>query len=222
MIMQLFFLEEKLIDKINLGNTKKALSIYKELFEESYTYNLGNGCIIRSIKNYHILLNQALYQSFCDDIVSKYNMCKKRNEFLLNFEKANSIDKLYRLGKEMVIYYSNTVIEKCICIKNPIVQETLIYIHEHIDEDLNLDKVANEVHISKFYLSSLFTECTGYTFSNYINKIRIDKSKSMLKDTKKSMLEIAIECGFNSQSYFCSTFKKFTGISPTKYRIEIC
>ena len=220
--MELFFLEEKLIDKINLGNTKKALSIYKELFEKAYTYNLGNGCIIRSIKNYHLLLNQALYQSFCDNIVSKYSIYEKRNEFLLNIEKTNSIEELYNLGKEMVIYYSNTVIKKCICIKNPIVQKALFYIHEHIDEDLSLEKVANEVHISKFYLSSLFTKCTGYTFSNYINKIRIDKSKSILKDTKKSMLEIAIECGFNSQSYFCSTFKKFTGISPTKYRIEIC
>lgn len=220
--MQLLFLEEKLIDKINLGNTKKALSIYKELFEKSYTYNLGNGCIIRSIKNYHILLNQALYQSFCDNIISKYNMCKKRNEFLLNFEKANSIDELYRLGKEMIIYYSNTVIEKCICIKNPIIQKALIYIHEHIDEDLNLDKVTNDVHVSKSYFSNLFTKCTVYTFSNYINKIRINKSKTMLKNTNKSILEIALECGFNSQSYFCSTFKKFTGTSPTKYRIEIC
>ncbi len=217
-ILELFFLEEKLIDKINLGYKKDALYSYEELFNYFSTYDLGNGCPIRSIKNHLVLLTQCLYENFCKDIICKYNLYQKRNAFVLNFEKSESIDELYRIGKEMILYYSNTAIEKCICVNNPIVKEALNYIHSHIDEDLSLEKIAKEIHISKNHLSCLFRQCTGYSFSNYINHIKIETSKTLLKNSKKSILEIAIECGFNSESYFCSTFKKLIGVTPTEYR----
>ena len=137
---------------------------------------------------------------------------------MYGFFKSNSIDELYKVGKEMIIYYSNAIIERYTSVKNPIVQKALTYIYNHMNEKLSLYKVASEIHVSKSYLSSLFIHCTGYSFSNYINKIKIEESKTILKTTQKPILDIAIECGFNSQSYFCSTFKKFAGISPTKYR----
>ncbi|EOD00139.1 helix-turn-helix transcriptional regulator [Caldisalinibacter kiritimatiensis] len=216
--MKLFELEEELINKMDIGDKKSILKVYKKLYECYTCYDLGNGLKVRSIKNHLILLNQHLYNNFYNKKVCKYYLYNIRNNFISKIEKTNEKSELYKLGEEMIINYSNILIKKCFNMKNPIVCKAINYIHNHIDENLSLDEVSTAIHVSKNYLSSLFVENTGYSFSNYINKLKIENSKSKLKDTSKSILDIAIECGFNSQSYFCSTFKKYTGITPNEYR----
>ncbi|MDM8312959.1 AraC family transcriptional regulator, partial [Clostridium cadaveris] len=59
---------------------------------------------------------------------------------------------------------------------------------------------------------------TGDSIIMFLNKYRIEKSKNFLKDRSYSILNVAISVGFKDQSYFCRTFKKYTGISPSEYR----
>lgn len=54
-----------------------------------------------------------------------------------------------------------------------------------------------------------------------MNGLRIDNAKYLLRYTNISILDISFKCGFNSQSYFCSTFKKQTGYTPSEYRVMI-
>ena len=63
-----------------------------------------------------------------------------------------------------------------------------------------------------------FKEYTGKTVNEYLTEYRIYIAKQLLEDTEKSILEIALECGFNEASYFIRIFKRQTGISPLKYR----
>lgn len=56
------------------------------------------------------------------------------------------------------------------------------------------------------------------SFTDYLNSTRIDKSKYLLSNSDKSLLDIGVLVGFNSQSYFTAQFKKYTGISPRKFR----
>lgn len=218
--MKLFLLEEKLIEEANMGNPEEALDTYYQMFKLISKNSSDKISSIRFVKNYLISLNQSLYKNFCKNISCKYSMYKIRNNFMEEIEKNNCINHLYNLGREIISYYSNTTIERCICTENPIVKEALNYIHKYINEDLSLEKVAHEIHVSKNHLSTLFARCTGYNFSSYVNNAKIEKSKALLKNTNNSILNIAIECGFNSQSYFCSTFKKTTGITPTDYRMK--
>ena len=55
-------------------------------------------------------------------------------------------------------------------------------------------------------------------FSNYLNKIRIEQSKLLLKNTDSSIVEIAMEVGFEDQSYFSKVFKNLTKMTPKQYR----
>ena len=66
-----------------------------------------------------------------------------------------------------------------------------------------------------------FKEYTGKSISSYINDYRIYNAKQMLKNTEKSVLSIALECGFNEVSYFVKTFRLHTGLSPLKYKKSI-
>ena len=78
--------------------------------------------------------------------------------------------------------------------KNPVlIQKCISYINEHYNEDINLETVANIVHLNPSYFSSIFKKEVGVSFSNYLNKIRIEQSKLLLKKTDSSIVEIALE-----------------------------
>lgn len=92
------------------------------------------------------------------------------------------------------------------------------YIKENYMKKITLNDIANHVYLSKAYLSKIFKEETGITLVNYINELRIKKSKTLLKDHSLSLADIAALTGFDDQSYFSKVFKSITGISPGKYR----
>ncbi|MGL5715585.1 MAG: helix-turn-helix domain-containing protein [Paraclostridium sp.] len=98
------------------------------------------------------------------------------------------------------------------------VKKSLEYIDTYYDVDLKIDEVCDHLNINKSYFCSLFKKETGYTFTSYLNKFRVDKSKHLLSDTDLSVLDIALTVGFNNHNYFTTIFKKFTGKNPLEYR----
>ena len=91
----------------------------------------------------------------------------------------------------------------------------------YLEANLTVDKLANQSHIPRHYLTQVFSEQLNKNFYLYINEYRINQVKQLLIDpTKKDMtlLDIAYECGFNSKSTFNSIFKKITDMTPTQYK----
>jgi YesN/AraC family two-component response regulator len=84
-------------------------------------------------------------------------------------------------------------------------------------EKITLVEAAKTVHFSSQYLSKIFKEETGYTFKQYLNMIRIENSKKLLKEGDLSLMDICYLVGFSDQSHFSRTFKKISGMSPKKY-----
>ena len=78
--------------------------------------------------------------------------------------------------------------------------------------------MAQDLFLSRSYLSTKFKKETGMTLSQYIQEQKIEKAKSLLKTTDRSILEIATYLGFSSQGYFQNVFKKLTGMTPKEYR----
>ena len=95
------------------------------------------------------------------------------------------------------------------------------YIDNNIENHFTLEDVANEIYISPAYLSHLFNNLTGTTYSSYVTSVRIDMAKKLLIATDKSINEIAIVSGFSQASYFATTFKKATGITPKQFRTSM-
>jgi YesN/AraC family two-component response regulator len=99
-----------------------------------------------------------------------------------------------------------------------VVYKVIQYIKSNYTKKLSLDEIANYVYLSSSYLSTIFKEETGQSLTNYINIIRIEKSKILMLNNNLSLVEISNMCGFDDQSYFTKVFKKITGISPKVYR----
>ncbi len=94
----------------------------------------------------------------------------------------------------------------------------LKYIEENYKKDLSVDRVSNYICMSPNYFSSLFKSKTGCSFTSYLQKIRVEKSKQLLSDPKNKIFEIAEMVGFVNNKYFFKIFKKETGLTPGEYR----
>lgn len=84
--------------------------------------------------------------------------------------------------------------------------------------DLCLEEVAGEIQISPSYLSRLMKRETGFSFVEYVNRVRIRKATLLMSDPSAKAFEVAERVGYRSQHYFCRAFKKVTGTSPTDHR----
>ena len=92
------------------------------------------------------------------------------------------------------------------------------FIDLHFKEPLTLEQLAEEAHMSKYYLSHAFKREYGVSPINYMISRRIDESKYLLAETDLSMSQIAHALGFSSLSYFSQVFRKSQQISPMEFR----
>ncbi|MFK4310495.1 YSIRK-targeted surface antigen transcriptional regulator [Bacillus sp. RC240] len=92
------------------------------------------------------------------------------------------------------------------------------YIFTHLYEDITLSHLAEIVVLNPSYLSSLFKKEVGISLDEYIQRAKIDESKSLMTYTKHSISEISTLLNFHDQSHFTKVFKKHTGISPKQFK----
>lgn len=99
-----------------------------------------------------------------------------------------------------------------------IVKKVLDYIENHIEKEINVDKIAGSVGYSKFYLNRLFSECTGITIYKYLQGRRLTIAAEKLIKTDEPIMKIAYEAGYDSQQAFSLAFKTLYVYPPKIYR----
>ena len=92
------------------------------------------------------------------------------------------------------------------------------YVAEHFKEDLTLTSVAEAFHVSKYHLSHVFSSKIGMGFSAYLGQIRVEYAASLIRTTARSLTDIWLEAGFDSQRTFNRVFRASFGTSPSEYR----
>ena len=101
---------------------------------------------------------------------------------------------------------------------NPHIAKGIKYIHENYQQSINLHSLCDHLNLNMCYFCVLFKNQTNLTFSQYLNKLRINESKKLLETTTASIIDISLTVGFNNHNHFSATFKKLTGVTPTVYR----
>ncbi|QHW34703.1 response regulator [Paenibacillus rhizovicinus] len=92
------------------------------------------------------------------------------------------------------------------------------FIQERFSEDISLQQIAELLELSPNYLSMLFKKELQLSFTEYVNRIRLEKAKELLLNTNLKSYEIAQRVGFADDSYFSRAFKKHTGVRPNGFR----
>lgn len=99
-----------------------------------------------------------------------------------------------------------------------LIREVESYLKDNYFQDISLVDIACRYHFEPTYFSKLFKSVTNESFIEYITRIRLEKSCSLLKDSSLKISDIASIVGYENQQYFSQVFKKFTGLTPTEYR----
>jgi AraC family transcriptional regulator len=88
----------------------------------------------------------------------------------------------------------------------------------HFAEDINLERLAARAGLSKFYFRRLFKSATGVSPLRYHVNLRMDAARRLLRETHKSVVEVALEVGYSNPSHFAQLFRREAGLSPSDYR----
>lgn len=93
------------------------------------------------------------------------------------------------------------------------------FVNSHYgDVNLNVAMVAEHLGITPSYMSKLFKEQTGETLPDYINKVRLEQAKVLLRDDKLSISDAAVRVGYVNSNALIRSFKKYEGVTPGKYK----
>lgn len=102
--------------------------------------------------------------------------------------------------------------------REDVVEKIKEYIERNYGDTLSVSWLADKYGLNVSYLSTLFKERTGINLVSYIEGIRMEKAKELLKGRQWSVTDIAIHTGYTNSNYFSKVFKKYTGISPREFR----
>jgi AraC family transcriptional regulator len=96
----------------------------------------------------------------------------------------------------------------------------LIHIQSHLDVDLSLTKMAEESALSPYHFHRLFHDTIGETPKQYTQRLRLERAAFDLKIREATILEIALNWGFNAPETFTRAFKRWFGVTPKQYRVS--
>jgi len=95
------------------------------------------------------------------------------------------------------------------------------YVEAHFTEEITLERVAQEVALTPYYYSKIFSKVVGQPLVDYIAAVRVEHAKRLLADPMVSIKEACFAVGYNDPNYFSRVFKKVTGHTPTEYRMAL-
>jgi len=168
-------------------------------------------------RDFSDLIYQIMSLSY--DFIEFVSKCKfTRYDITENFENATSLLQLQHNILGSLKYLSEQMFNR----REGHADETFIqvkaYMLEHFASDLQLNQVADFVHLHPNYFSTLFRQKIGMTFREYLRKIRIDAAKEYIIDGNYTIGVIAEKVGYGDTAHFFRAFKNVTGMTPKTYK----
>lgn len=211
--------------KTDLSKTRVfQISIKKHELEKQHipylTQSYKSGLFDSFYLNPHVVLTgkvKNMADTLCEDILSEYNNrlamhVNKTMAYIANFlELCTNTSERIASKREIITMKS----------KNECIDNSLTYLHENIANKITIDNLSNAAMMSRRTFTSNFNFTVGRTCNNYATLLRMSHAMQMLKQTRKSIAEIAEECGFFDSSHFAMKCNEIYGESPLSIRRNI-
>ncbi|MCQ2385520.1 MAG: AraC family transcriptional regulator [Clostridia bacterium] len=186
-----------------------------ELLTERY------GRFVLTIFSPHLV---RAYISLCADRVPVSNLFHPTDGLLDGLKHLCDADSVMRI--KSVLYALTDEFHKEACYIDGSADNELLllriftYVRQNYGKECTLKSVSMELSYHYAYLSRYFSRKTGLTFSGYVNRFRVGESCYLLTNSRDSVTDVAMTCGFNSLRSFNRNFLSVMGITPRKYRSE--
>lgn len=102
--------------------------------------------------------------------------------------------------------------------RDGLLAKIFLFVESNYNKNCTLDALAEHTAYHYVYLSRYFKQCTGLSFTEYVNRYRINEAGYLLKNTQQTILQISYDCGFDSLRSFNRNFKRITEQTPQEYR----
>jgi AraC-like DNA-binding protein/ligand-binding sensor protein len=136
-------------------------------------------------------------------------------------KKMESVESLLAIFADHLSLTSNQIAIRMANDEPPMVAKAKQFIEEHHTEDLSLGQVAAAVKVNIFCFCKLFKKAAGINFTEYVSRVRVEKTKNLLLNPNLRVSQVAYEAGFQSLTHFNRVFKTVAGESPTDYRSRL-
>lgn len=208
-------LEAKLIQKAKNGDVKESMEIFHAFLQEVSVIEAGD---LPSIRTKILNLCSVLLRLSVEKAGLNREDTEQYYAHMDAVGEAESIPELSVHASEFIEQAVHALEHDAYSGNSQIVKRAISYIHENYKNKISLSNIAEALHTSPSYLSMLFKHETGATITDYLNQIRIEKSRELLSESTMGLLDVSIQSGFENQSYFSKVFKKINGVTPKEYR----
>ena len=137
---------------------------------------------------------------------------------VISARQYESMLQLLRIFAQHLSMVASQVVFQKENAESPTITRVREFIAANHTEELSLEVVAKTAHMSTFYFCKQFKKATGFSFTSYLGRVRVEKAKQRLLNPNVRVSEVAYEVGFGSLTHFNRVFRKLTGESPSAYR----
>lgn len=208
--------EEQFINYIKLGQAEKANSIINDIFNKNFEERTLSKDMTKS-----------LIFNFISVIIKAANNLRESNEREVLFDineleliaKHKSINKIKNDLNNIVIKLCSNVVVEHKTNNNPISNNVKEYIEKnYTNENLSIASIAEYFKLHPSYISTVFKTQVGEGILDYINKVRVNRAKEIMKEQKSNLEDLSKVVGYSSVRTFTRAFSKLEGITPGKYK----
>ena len=203
-----FELENQLFEQVKEGDSKGSLEILKDLMGQISLIEAGD---LSSIKTKILSICTILSRLATERTSLSQEQAESYYYDMNVLNKAVSFQELSILTSTLVDNIAQAIATSSYSGNSQIIRLAIQNVNESYKNKISLKTVANHLHTNPSYLSMLFKQEMGITFTDYLNQIRINRSCELLTNTSLNLIDVSLQAGYDDQSYFSKVFKKIKG-----------
>jgi AraC-like DNA-binding protein len=200
------------------NNTDKAIEIYEHATISNDPFINHGNIDINHLKIFLVTLESVIAHTLIRNDLDPFLIDDSRSHFFNRIINTNNYFKLSQVGKCIIKTYCKILHQTDFLHKSTDVKKVILYIQNNFKNKILIDDICKIVNLSKSHVCKSFKKETDVTINEYIKKTRIHHCKYLLQNSNLSLLDIALETGFESHSYFTKVFKTETGVTPKQFR----
>lgn len=209
-----YFFSNEIAFLLEQKNKEAILEIIKSKhIEENKEY-----IPISTKKNDLIIWNVIFVREIIKQGSSKQFIHTIYNKYYRTIQTLNSLEQLQKLEIDIATCYLNILIDFVEVTDNFVINKVIGLLYIRLEDHLTLQDISNELNVSVGYISKCFKRNMNVSVMTYFKNIKIDRAKTLLKSTDKTILEISSQLSFCDQGNFSKVFKKIVGMTPMEYR----
>ena len=207
--------ERELVRVVKEGDQTTARQLLRELVEHIRFASGGDFGLMRSRA---LELMAVLSRAAVDGGGDQDTILDMNSRCLSEIDHLRTAEELALWLTRMTDRFADTVFSLVEVKHRDIICKAIEYLKRNCRDRVTLEDTAGHVGLSPSYFSRVFKEEVGESFNSYLTALRISRGRAMLLDTDASIAEICDRCGFDDQSYFTKVFRKYTGVTPGRFR----